>query len=254
MLSFFMYGPANPLSPLLAADPRNSFFPLERLAEYKRLTLFSRPWIDLFGRLTPLFATHPQNALVTPLFATHFPKNFSSAVRLATIHESPRSPTLPLRKLMTYHLNLDLHLTQVAAHPTRCDNPSFHAPVSGGVRLLYSPRATRHSPLSLGDLCHSVTPGSKNAKPAKPALTARETCPRCTSPAKASSPKKWPTSPNAKRSSRNSCAAKSPAAAPSSPPTSTTAISNRWASASPLSAKSMRTSATPPPPPTLTKS
>src|SRR5579862_2956211 len=107
MLSFFMYGPANPLSPLLATDPRNSFFPLDRLAEYKRLTLFSRPSIHLSGRLTLLFATHPQNALVTPLFATHFPKKFFVCRAGQTRHHpritsesdpsSPKTYDVPLR-------------------------------------------------------------------------------------------------------------------------------------------------------------
>src|SRR5579862_2380566 len=69
-----MYGPPHSLSPLLATDPRNFDVASHRFTEYKRLTLFSRPRIDLSGPLTSLFATHPQNALVTPLFATHFPK------------------------------------------------------------------------------------------------------------------------------------------------------------------------------------
>src|ERR1700746_69249 len=89
--------------------------------------------------------------------------------------------------LLSHSMKLTTAPAQVAAHPTRCDNPFFHAPVSGSVRLLYSPLATRHSPLLLGDLCHSVTPGLKNAKPTKPTPIARKTCPRCTSPAKASS-------------------------------------------------------------------
>ena len=79
----------------------------------------------------------------------------------------------------------------------------------------------------------------------------RKTFRRCTMRARASSPKKWSTSPSAKSSRPSWCATKWRAAAPSSPPTSITAISSPWASASPSTARSTPTSATPPPPPNI---
>src|SRR6516162_1094743 len=101
------------------------------------------------------------------------------------------------------------------------ERPAF----SLATRHLLTLSASCAGPLLLGDLWHSVTPGSRNAKGNKGTSMAPGTCRRCTWPAGASSPRRWPTSPSVKSSSPSLCAAKSPAAVPSSPPTSTIAIS-----------------------------
>ena len=79
MLRSSMFGHANPLTPLLATHPRISskthtrqLLPPLKTQELTRPRA-SRPSSGLL--LSPLFATHPKNALVSPLVATHFQKN-----------------------------------------------------------------------------------------------------------------------------------------------------------------------------------
>src|SRR5579859_2747538 len=98
-----MFGHANPLALFLATHPRISSkthsrhsFPsskTQKLARPRAPRSSSRPSLSL------LFATHPQNALVSPLVATHFQKKCCarSAFRSAA--------ALPL-PLTTLHLFL----------------------------------------------------------------------------------------------------------------------------------------------------
>src|SRR5262245_43310407 len=95
------------------------------------------------------------------------------------------SNAFPFRNASHQPQVTSLPYPQVAASPTRCH--TFLSPAADPTQFQNCHRV----PYFLGDLCHTVIVGSKNAKPTKPAQMVRATCPRCTSPAKASSPKKW---------------------------------------------------------------
>src|SRR5579863_3467570 len=96
MLSSSMFGHANPLTLFLATHPRFSsqahirqpFLPLkiQELARPIALSPSSSP------SLSPLFATHPKNALVSPLVATHFQKKMLYPIRLP-VRCRPPTPT-----------------------------------------------------------------------------------------------------------------------------------------------------------------
>src|SRR5579859_1522102 len=99
-----MFGHANPLALFLATHPRISSkthsrhsFPsskTQKLARPRAPRSSSRPSLSL------LFATHPQNALVSPLVATHFQKYLA----LTSPSDSPHSHSpLTARHLFLYN-------------------------------------------------------------------------------------------------------------------------------------------------------